>query len=385
LPLQGVGFWGNRTRRDAAGWDVLPFQGEGLTGPPNGRVENIALKRQTLPTKLPPFEKRSRWYDAPGTFEAIELNSGATFKAKLKPDIELPADEYEWQLDSNNKGSGATKDFIFSTTGTTSIKVTIGDASKSSSVEVGPANGTVTVTWDHKKETPNIIFDSSFTLGQFTIDYSVYGNINGNTWTIRVDKVTGKSTTKIAQLGWKSTPSDEAEAKEAVDDMVTLCSRGAVREHGSGSTRYYWHTIAATEAHENVHKLETVVTSNHYWPQVESKLEEQTVKYSDHINDPVVAKNALSAKRDIINQKFRKAVWQDYVVALLADNTPHCRPTYAAQEVLNPIIATIRSVAYANNWTSVDQTTTPCSHNYKVTDNPEYPCYIAFPNVDFSP
>ncbi|MDR0611871.1 MAG: hypothetical protein LBG58_17320, partial [Planctomycetaceae bacterium] len=34
LPLQGVDFLGNRTRRDAAGWHVLPFQGEGLTGPP---------------------------------------------------------------------------------------------------------------------------------------------------------------------------------------------------------------------------------------------------------------------------------------------------------------------------------------------------------------
>ncbi|MDR0609510.1 MAG: hypothetical protein LBG58_05325 [Planctomycetaceae bacterium] len=33
LPLQGVDFWGNRTRRDAAGWYVLPFQGEGLIVP----------------------------------------------------------------------------------------------------------------------------------------------------------------------------------------------------------------------------------------------------------------------------------------------------------------------------------------------------------------
>jgi hypothetical protein len=32
LPLQGVEFLGNRTRRDAAGWYVLPFQGEGLIG-----------------------------------------------------------------------------------------------------------------------------------------------------------------------------------------------------------------------------------------------------------------------------------------------------------------------------------------------------------------
>ncbi|MDR0608985.1 MAG: hypothetical protein LBG58_02650 [Planctomycetaceae bacterium] len=31
MPLQGVDFLGNRTRRDAAGWYVLPFQGEGLT------------------------------------------------------------------------------------------------------------------------------------------------------------------------------------------------------------------------------------------------------------------------------------------------------------------------------------------------------------------
>ncbi|MDR0610821.1 MAG: hypothetical protein LBG58_11975 [Planctomycetaceae bacterium] len=52
MPLQGVDFLGNRTRRDAAGWYVLPFQGEGLTGNPNGRVENITLKRQTLPADL---------------------------------------------------------------------------------------------------------------------------------------------------------------------------------------------------------------------------------------------------------------------------------------------------------------------------------------------
>jgi hypothetical protein len=32
LPFQGVDFLGNRTRRDAAGWYVLPFQGEGLIG-----------------------------------------------------------------------------------------------------------------------------------------------------------------------------------------------------------------------------------------------------------------------------------------------------------------------------------------------------------------
>ncbi|MDR0608799.1 MAG: hypothetical protein LBG58_01690 [Planctomycetaceae bacterium] len=32
LPLQGVYFLGNRTRRDAAGWYVLPYQGEGLIG-----------------------------------------------------------------------------------------------------------------------------------------------------------------------------------------------------------------------------------------------------------------------------------------------------------------------------------------------------------------
>jgi hypothetical protein len=34
LPLQGVDFGGNQTRRDAAGWYVLPFQGEGLISNP---------------------------------------------------------------------------------------------------------------------------------------------------------------------------------------------------------------------------------------------------------------------------------------------------------------------------------------------------------------
>ncbi|MDR0608858.1 MAG: hypothetical protein LBG58_01995 [Planctomycetaceae bacterium] len=37
MPFQGVDFWGNRPRRDAAGWYVLPFQGGGLTVNPPSR------------------------------------------------------------------------------------------------------------------------------------------------------------------------------------------------------------------------------------------------------------------------------------------------------------------------------------------------------------
>ncbi|MDR0609837.1 MAG: hypothetical protein LBG58_06985 [Planctomycetaceae bacterium] len=43
MPLQGVDFLGNRTRRDAAGWYVLPFQGEGLT-----RVRTLKFKVRAL-------------------------------------------------------------------------------------------------------------------------------------------------------------------------------------------------------------------------------------------------------------------------------------------------------------------------------------------------
>ncbi|MDR0609817.1 MAG: hypothetical protein LBG58_06885 [Planctomycetaceae bacterium] len=47
MPLQGVDFWGNRTRRDAAGWYVLPFQGERITV-----TIDLAHKRKTLPISI---------------------------------------------------------------------------------------------------------------------------------------------------------------------------------------------------------------------------------------------------------------------------------------------------------------------------------------------
>ncbi|MDR0610379.1 MAG: hypothetical protein LBG58_09740 [Planctomycetaceae bacterium] len=70
MPFQGVDFRGNRTRRDAAGWYVLPLQGEGLTdqgegltdqgegltgqgeeliSSPNGSGKNITRQRKTFP------------------------------------------------------------------------------------------------------------------------------------------------------------------------------------------------------------------------------------------------------------------------------------------------------------------------------------------------
>jgi hypothetical protein len=327
------------------------------------------------------FNLDGTWYDAPSTFKCIEMNSGATFRAKLNPDVEAPADAYLWLVNYSVGGNGATKDCTFGGPGM--VEVSVGDKTITSFIEVGPENKTITITWEHKKETPNVIFDSDFKAYRFTIDYSVYGNINKNTWAIRVDKVASRTKTIIAQLGWRDNPVDEAEAQEAISDMTTLCARGTVRRHGSGGDRYYWHTIAATEAHENVHLLEWTKTSGHYLPQVESKLEQQIVKYVDYLNNPDGAKNALVAQRDAINDKFSNAcvIYCDS----LDDNEPHCRPVYAAQEALLPTISRIRAFAAMSRWTSVDQTTTPCSHTYKTTDKPEYPCYIPYPDVDFSP
>jgi hypothetical protein len=100
------------------------------------------------------FNLAGTWHDAPDTFKQIELNYGATFRAKLNPEwadgfvlAENLANALKWKQDSVDKGAGASKGFTFSDTGTTNITVTVGEVTKSTSVEVGPANGTVAITW----------------------------------------------------------------------------------------------------------------------------------------------------------------------------------------------------------------------------------------------
>ncbi len=223
------------------------------------------------------YKLENNWHDAPGTFEAIELNSGAKFRAKIKPDIQVSADQFKWKQDSTDKGTGSEKDFTFGTEGSTTVSVSVSGSSKSSTLKIGPANGTIVIEWKHEKETPPVMFTSSMFPKRFTLGFSVYGNINQNTWTVRCDKIEGGTKISIAQLGWKTWPANEAEAKEAIDDMVSLCKRGKPQTSIIGKGLYAWHSAAATEAHENVHKLEWTTASEHYWPQVETALEKKAL------------------------------------------------------------------------------------------------------------
>ena len=245
------------------------------------------------------FKKNGTWTDVPlGGLSVVCLGSSISFKAVLKaPGTIWPDNSPTWSGAASGTGEEVT--VTFSSSGAKNVTATCGTSMKSISVDVKAANTAKTVTWDPADYSSHNVNDDSETVEKpFVMEYEACADIGANEWKLLVKKITGDVTIVVNYGGSRNAitnpPTREGEADTAVTIMKGYYARGS---------RGSWHTEAASKAHEEFHYTEWKCSSEHYWSDTETCLEDLNVAYSSHATE-AAAITAMTARCECVGDNL---------------------------------------------------------------------------------
>lgn len=220
----------------------------------------------------------------------------------------------------------------------------------------------VSITWEDPPFEPVPESGASTTkCGAVTVTVSCRKDYLTNTWRGLVLKATAKCTVKIRYLGYRNPvqqpPVTETEAIDAVNTM------NAYMMNGVGS----WHTMGATETHEQHHVDAWHDTNNYYWEEfnVQRNIEDIAVSCSAYPNEGDAMDEILrQSKQFIIDLRVTAA---NYYTSL--GDSPGDYPYRAGQAALNDTTRFVQDMAREKGWNRVSA---------DITDPGTYtpPCYI---------
>jgi hypothetical protein len=307
------------------------------------------------------YKRDGTWTDVPsGGLSSICPGSGITFRAVAAGGATWPTGRPTWGGDAS--GTGEEKTVTFSNSGSRTVTAASGNT-VSVSVNVGPANGAVPVTWLPASVTTNTSTgNSSANDKAFTVEYTACADINNNVWRMRLKKIEGGIDIVITTGGYRNPDTNPPVSQTEAQSAVTVMK--AYYTQGKGS----WHTPAASRAHEDYHYTEWQCSGDHYWPATETAIENLTAPYTSHANE-AAAITALRGGAGGADAKITAYtnITRDYW-ATLSDTAPS-RPYAAGQLALNPSIVVVQNLAATNGWsvpsgTDNPSTATPCYQSW---------------------
>lgn len=180
-----------------------------------------------------------------------------------------------------------------------------------------------------------------------TFETEVYEDTAAKLWRVRLLKAEGKTIIKIYKKGFRDAdmnpPVNEVEAIDAVNTMNNY------RIDGAG----LWHTLGASRAHENYHRMQWMDASNFYWE--DSRIQEtvEAVSFSNESHTEGEATSLINDKVAWIRDSFN-ALTRVYI-SMLPDRPGNAesRAYRAGQFELNRVTARIEDEARSKNWTQV--------------------------------
>jgi hypothetical protein len=203
------------------------------------------------------YKVNNTWVDVPsGGLGPICKGTSVTFKA-IPASGSWSSNYPIWGGDAG--GTGAEKTVTFSNSGSRTITARSNNT-VSATIDVGPDNGNISITWLAPDiTTTNSSGSATTTAAPFVPEYIACGDLSANEWKLRVKKVEGKTNITIPTGGYRNPsthpPTSQTDATDAVDEM---------NDYYPSGMRQSWHTPGASEAHEKYHDSEWRCTGNHY-------------------------------------------------------------------------------------------------------------------------
>ncbi len=343
-----------------ASWESVTWTNFGTYCDPTYNAEEEAAIIEVVGVQKIQYKVGSTWTDIPSGGLGPFCHGTSVDLRAVPTSGSFPSGKPTWGGDAS--GTGAEKTVIFSTGGARTVSATSGNTVLAT-VNVGPANANINITWASPVVTMSSTTGDSETVNKpFVEEYSACAEPASNLWRLRVKKVDGGTNMLIRTGGSRnpstSPPTSQSEAIDANEVMNEYFLNG----------RGTWHTSAATLAHEHHHDAQWKCSGDHYWPATEADIEALTVSYTSH-NTEASAINQM--KGNGANSRFTSFVNTAGSYFISLPDSPGSRPYAAGQLVLNGNITAIVALATTNGWTGIP--------GVAATPNASNPCHLSFP------